>query len=107
MAVYVRGPPTGRFSLRRNRLAAACVRGWLDDGEPLALRRVRLDRLHDRAVHAVGDLVRELDRDLLKACRLEPRLVLALRERAGDAADVAAPLRPLFCRQAVLGDDVA
>ena len=34
-------------------------------------------------------------RDVLEAGRLEPGLVLALRERAGDAADVAAALGPL------------
>ena len=38
--------------------------------------------------------MRELDRDLLEARRLEPGLVLALRERAGDAADVARRARP-------------
>jgi len=35
-------------------------------------------------VHAVGGLVRELDRDLVEASCLESRLVLGLRERAGD-----------------------
>ena len=67
----------------------------------------RLDRLDDRAVHPVGDLVRELDADLLEPCGLEAGLVLALRERARDAADVAAALGPLLGREAVLGDDVA
>ena len=72
-----------------------------------ALRLAGLDGLDDRAVHAVGDLVGELDADVLEPGGLEPGLVLALRERAGDAADVGAALGALFGRQVVLGDDVA
>jgi hypothetical protein len=45
-------------------------------------------------VYPVGHGVRELDRDLLEAGRLESCLVLALRERAGDAADVTPALGP-------------
>ncbi len=51
--------------------------------------------------------MRELDRELLEAGRLEPGLVFALRERAGDASDVRAALRALLGREPVLGDDVA
>ena len=53
-----------------------------------------LHRLDDRAVHPVRDRVRELDADVLEARSLEPRLVLALRERSGDATDVRAALAP-------------
>ena len=49
--------------------------------------------VHDRAVHAVRDRVRELHLDVVEADRLEPVAVLALGERAGDAADVAPALR--------------
>ena len=45
--------------------------------------------------------------DLLEPGCLESGLVLALRERAGDAADVAAALRALLRGQVVFGDDVA
>ena len=94
---------------RRSRHAQqhpARAAGWIT-GRPFAAGSDRLDRLHDRAVHPVGDLVRELDRDLLEPGRGEPGLVLADRERAGDAADVAAALRALGRRDPVLGDDVA
>ncbi len=64
----------------------------MDDREAVARGLLRLHGLDDRAVHAVRDLVRELDADLLEAGRFEPGLVLALRERAGDTADVAAAL---------------
>jgi hypothetical protein len=57
----------------------------MNDGQVLALRRAGLDCLDDRAVHAVGDLVRERDVDLVEAGRPEARLVLAFRERSGDA----------------------
>jgi hypothetical protein len=57
-------------------------------------------------VDAVRDLVRELHRDVLEARGLETRLVLALRERAGNAADVGAARGPLLGLEAVLGDDV-
>jgi len=46
-------------------------------------------------VHPVGDLVRELHRDVGEARRLEPGLVFALRERARDATDMGAPLGAL------------
>ena len=84
----------------------AFAAGWIT-GSPFASGSLVFTRLDDRAVHAVGDLVRELDRDVLEAGRLEPGLVLALRERAGDAADVAAALGALVGREPVLGDDVA
>ena len=41
------------------------------------------------------------------AGRLEPGFVLALREGAGDAADVAAAFGPLLGGESVFGDDVA
>src|SRR6185312_3365364 len=87
--------------------AAARPGRGLDDREALRRGCGSLDRLDDRAVHPVGDLVRELDRDLLEARGLEPRLVLGLREGAGDTADVAAALGPLAGGEPVLGDDVA
>jgi hypothetical protein len=43
-------------------------------------------------VHSVGDLVRDVDGDLLEAGGLEALDVLPPRERARDAADVAAAL---------------
>src|SRR5579884_4429900 len=72
----------------------------------IVLRLARLDRFDDRAVHAVCDLVRELDAHLLEAGRLEPGAILAARERAGDAAHVAPALYALVCAEPVLGDDV-
>ena len=50
--------------------------GWITGSPALGLGG--LDRLDDRAVHAVGDSVRELDADRVEAGRLEARLVLAL-----------------------------
>src|SRR4051794_27537050 len=58
----------------------------------LGLRLGASDALHDRAVHAVRHFVGELDADLLEARLGEPGFVLALRQRARDAADVAASL---------------
>ena len=58
---------SGALHQQQPALAAAGI-----DREPLLLRRRRLHRLDDRAVHAVGDLVRELDADVLEAGRLEP-----------------------------------
>src|SRR3712207_1065507 len=62
--------------------------------------------LDDRSVHAVGDLVSELDRNFLEAGGLEPCDVLATRERSGDAADVGAALRALLDGEPVFGDDI-
>jgi hypothetical protein len=47
-------------------------------------------------VEAVDDLVGERDRHLREAGGGQPGLVLGLGQRAGDAADVAAPLGPLL-----------
>jgi hypothetical protein len=58
-------------------------------------------------MHAIRDLVRELDGDLLQPRRREPGHVLRSRQRAGDAADVAASLRALVPGDPVLRDDVA
>src|SRR5438552_3316460 len=89
--------PTARVSVATARAApastAAAARRWLDDGQLPSLRARRLPRLNDRSVHPVRDLVREAHVDLLEAGRLEPGDVLAPRERAGDAADVASALR--------------
>jgi hypothetical protein len=52
-------------------------------------------------VHAVCDLVCELDADLLEAGRLEPGEVLTLRERARDAADIGTTLGPSLPAEAV------
>src|SRR5436190_3778266 len=71
-----------------DRLAAPRGCGRLDDGKSLALRLVRLHRFHDRAVNPVCDLVRERDRDLLEAGRLQPSLVLAFRKHPRNDADV-------------------
>src|SRR6185503_7836958 len=87
--------------------AAAGPRGGVNHRQTLRPWRLRLDGLDDRSVHAVGDPMREFDRELLEAGRLEPGLVLALRERAGDASDVRAALRPLLRCEPVLGDHVA
>src|SRR5215218_1415260 len=96
-----RSRPCARCSPKRSRSAAAGAHRRSHDRQTLALRLVCLDRLGDRAVHAVGDLVRELDAYLLEAGRLQSRLVLALRQRAGDAADVGAAFGALFGRQLV------
>jgi len=58
-------------------------------------------------VHSVGDLVRELDGDLLEAGGLEALDVLPPRERARDATDVAAALGPFVRVEVILGDPVA
>ena len=58
-------------------------------------------------MQAVGDLMRELDADLLEAGRLEPCLVLASRQRSRDTADKRAAVGPLLRREPVFGDDVA
>ena len=44
-------------------------------------------------LHSLRDLVGEGDRDVEEARGLEARLVLGLRQRARDAADMAAALR--------------
>jgi hypothetical protein len=75
---------------------------------PIALcEPARLFRLHYGRVHAIGKFVGEPHRDLLKARRLEPGDVLALRKGTGDAADVGTSFRPLSGGEAVLGHDVA
>src|SRR5712691_11792602 len=48
-------------------------------------------RLDDRAVQSVRDLLRERHADVVEAGGLESLLVLALGERAADAADPAPP----------------
>ena len=58
-------------------------------------------------MEAVADAVGRRDRDVDEADRLEPGPILGERERAGDAADEAAALRPLRGGQRVVGDDVA
>ena len=78
------------------RSAASCAGCGLDDRKALGRRVGGLPCLHDRAVDAVGDLVREGDADVLEACGLEARLVLADGERAGDAAGEVAALEPLL-----------
>src|SRR3954465_9110304 len=66
----------------------------------------RLGGPHDRAVHAVGDLVGEHDLRIGEAGPPQTVPVLGHRQRAGDAPDVAAPLGPLCGSEVVLGDDV-
>src|SRR4029450_12035430 len=66
----------------------------------------RLDSLDDRAVHPVGDFVRELDRDVRETRGLEPSDVLSSGQRAGDTADVASALGSLLGREAIFGEYV-
>ena len=69
-------PPSPDLSPSRSTarcLAAAGLRaGWIT-GSPFARGVSRLARLDDRAVHAVGDLVRELDADVSRTRRPRAR----------------------------------
>src|SRR5436190_16918667 len=85
-----------------SRSTAPRVRRRLNHGQPSYGGHLRLAGLDDGAVHAVCDLVREPDVDLLEARSLETCDVLASRERAGDATDIRPALRPLFRRELVL-----
>ena len=58
-------------------------------------------------MHALAGLAGELDPDILEPGAVERLLVLADRERAGDAAAVGASLGALLGSEPVLGDDVA
>lgn len=57
-------------------------------------------------MHAVSDLVRELDRGVDEPCGDETLEVLTSGESAGDAPDVRAALGALVRAQVVLRDDV-
>src|SRR5579862_4402542 len=83
---------SARRSARLIRLAARRRRRGFDYRQTLPLGSVRLDRLHDCAVHAVGYLVGEFDRDFIEPSCLQPGDILASRQRPGDAADVGAAL---------------
>src|SRR2546423_1723661 len=87
LAGRVPHPRSSAGPFRQVRLAAASLRRRLDHRGTLLLRRLGLDGLDDRAVHAVGDLMSEGDLDLLETGLFEPCDVFALRERSGDAAD--------------------
>ena len=102
-----RHPSSGGRTARHHDSAAAGSRRGRYHRQTLGLRLARLHRLDDRAVHPVGHLVREIDAHVLEANSLQPGDVFGLRERAGDAADVGAALRPVVRAQPVLGDDVA
>ena len=70
--------------------AAARASLGVHDRKPLPLRLTCLRRFDDRAMHGVGDLVRELDAEVFGAGGLETRLVFGFRQGACDAPDVAA-----------------
>ena len=76
------------------RLAAARRLTGLDHGQALPRRRARLDRLDDRAVRAVGDLVRGLGtaiRSRLRPRSLAPRARLSRRRGVAWCAFVRKP----------------
>src|SRR4051812_14592879 len=100
-------PAVAMESPSRPSSAAARLGNWLDDTQAALRGPCRLACLDDRALHTVGDLVRELDGDALEARCLEAREVLVLRERAGNAAHVRAALGALRGCQPVLRHDVA
>ena len=58
-------------------------------------------------MHAVGGLVGGGDADVGEANLAQSGGVLGEGQRAGDAADVAAPLGPVGGGERVVGDDVA
>ena len=57
-------------------------------------------------MHPVGHAVRESHCDLVEAGALQTLLVLPLRERARNAADIASALGSFLPGKAVLSDDV-
>src|SRR4051794_15044347 len=73
-------------------LATAALGLRHDHRQADSLRLPCLDRLDDRPVHAVCDLMRERDLDFLKARCVESCLVFRLRQCASDASDVGASL---------------
>src|SRR4029453_16092567 len=103
------GPPAGR----PGRAGAAGKLGVLPRLRRTAGRATRrpvlarLDALDDRAVHALGDLVGELDAHVAKPGRLEARDVLTTRQSTCDAAAPATALCALGRGEPVLGEDVA
>src|SRR5262245_41389417 len=78
------------------RCTSTAARVWLCRHErKRCVVRLRLGRLDDRRVHPVRHFVREGDGDVLEPCASQAAFVLALRQRSGDAADVAAALHSL------------
>ena len=61
---------------------------------------------HNRAVQAVGHLMRERDSDIGEPGSVKARAVLAYREGAGDAAGVIPTLGAVGHAEPILGDDV-
>src|SRR4030067_834121 len=82
--------------------SARAGRGWTAGDRPS-----RLHGSHDRAVHAVGDLVRGLDLDLREADPRELALVLGERHRPRDAAGEVAAFGSVLQPELVSGADVA